>query len=158
MSLPTTHFELPHWELDFFVAGVDEAGRGAWAGPVVAAAVVLSPDSIPAGLNDSKKLSAVQREKLAEQIKSVAITYAIGIVEPALIDEINILQATFLAMNQAMAGLNQKPHHVLVDGPYGFQKQIPETPIIDGDALSVSIYGFKNVKRSNNLLIHSYLR
>jgi len=98
------------------VAGVDEAGRGPLAGPVVACAVVLPPGLIIEGVNDSKKLSEKRREELAEKIKAAAVAFAYGIIGAAKIDEINILRATMLAMEIAVKSLDVAPNAVLVDG------------------------------------------
>lgn len=98
------------------VAGVDEVGRGPLAGPVVAAAVILDPQRPIEGLADSKKLSERKREQLAEVIKERALAWALGRAEVEEIDRINILQATLLAMQRAVAGLTRQPDHVLVDG------------------------------------------
>ena len=121
------------------VAGVDEVGRGPLAGPVTAAAVVLNPDNIPEGLNDSKKLSAKRRAELYDQIKSCAeVCIAHASVEE--IDELNILRASHLAMERAIAGLPRVPDEVLIDGnmiPRGLT--IPAQAIIKGDARSQSI-------------------
>ncbi|KTQ94147.1 ribonuclease HII [Aureimonas ureilytica] len=121
------------------MAGVDEAGRGPLAGPVVAAAVVLRPDRIPAGLDDSKKLGARQREELFEAILADA-EVGIGTASAAEIDHVNIRQATFLAMRRAILALANEPNHVLVDGrdiPVGCP--VPATALIGGDALCLSI-------------------
>mgnify|MGYP001195901488 CR=1 FL=1 len=99
-----------------WAAGVDEAGRGPWAGAVVAAAVVLDPARPIAGLNDSKKLSATKREALYAQICEQALCYCIAEASPAEIDQLNILQATMLAMTRAVQGLAQQPAQVWVDG------------------------------------------
>ncbi|MEZ5499198.1 MAG: ribonuclease HII [Steroidobacteraceae bacterium] len=98
------------------IAGVDEAGRGPLAGPVVAAAVILDPARPIAGLADSKTLSAPARTQLAREIRDRALCFALGSASPAEIDEVNILQATFLAMQRALAGLQPRPAHVLIDG------------------------------------------
>ena len=98
------------------VAGVDEAGRGPLAGPVVAAAVILAPERPIAGLADSKKLSAARREHLAKEIKARAVAWAVAWSDPAEIDAINILAATMLAMRRAILGLSVLPTAVLVDG------------------------------------------
>lgn len=98
------------------ICGVDEAGRGPLAGSVVAAAVILNPDVPIIGLADSKKLSAAARERLAPEIREKALAWAIGEASAAEIDEINILQATFLAMRRAVAALTMSPVHALVDG------------------------------------------
>ncbi len=121
------------------IAGVDEVGRGPLAGPVVAAAVILPEGRYPAGINDSKRLSAVRRCALAIEIKRCALVAVAG-VTAADIDHLNILQATMLAMSKAVEGLTRKPGHVLIDGnrlPVGLQS--PATAIIKGDTRSVSI-------------------
>lgn len=100
-----------HW-----VCGVDEAGRGPLAGSVVAAAVILDPDHPIVGLADSKKLSAKVRERLAQEIRTRALAWAIGEASVEEIDQINILQATFLAMRRAIEGLSLVPTHALIDG------------------------------------------
>ena len=98
------------------VAGVDEVGRGPLAGPVIAAAVILDPDNPIEGLTDSKKLSEKKRETLAEEIKSKAKSWCIARAEPEEIDDINILQASLLAMQRAVEGLDTQPGHCLIDG------------------------------------------
>jgi ribonuclease HII len=104
------------------VAGVDEAGRGCLAGPVVAGAVILPPEWDLSGLNDSKKLTAAKREILYEGIRQQAVAWAVGLAWPAEVDSINILQATFLAMSRAVSHLGHAPRQLLVDG----NKTIPE--------------------------------
>ena len=104
------------FQLDGLVAGVDEAGRGPLAGPVVAAAVILDPEHRIEGLDDSKKLSEPQREHLASEIRERAIAWSVALAEPAEIDEINILAATMLAMRRAIASLSVMPDGVQVDG------------------------------------------
>lgn len=121
------------------VCGVDEAGRGPLAGPVVVSAVVLDPDRVPAGLNDSKQLSAKARERLYAEIVATA-DVAIAVAPPRLIARLNILHATMWAMRQAVLGLARRPDHVLVDGnrlPKGLP--VPAEAIVAGDARSVSI-------------------
>lgn len=122
------------------VCGVDEAGRGPLAGPVCAAAVILPRDLEIEGLNDSKKLSDKRRRALYEVITEQAISYGIAMVDEKVIDEINILQATFLAMRQAVLQLSEKPALALVDGnrepDFG---DIPIKMIIKGDSLSANI-------------------
>lgn len=98
------------------IAGVDEAGRGPLAGPVAAAAVILSPDAAIAGLRDSKQLSAARREILAAEIRATALAWAVGWADAAEIDYMNILQASLLAMRRAVLALNAEPDYVLVDG------------------------------------------
>jgi len=120
------------------VVGVDEVGRGPFAGPVVAAAVILDRDNIPAGINDSKKLSKAKREFLFDQIMTTA-TVSIAEASPAEIDEINILQASLLAMRRAVSSLDQVPDVALVDGNKDPDLGIKTRTIIKGDALSLSI-------------------
>ena len=98
------------------VAGVDEAGRGPLAGPVTAAAVILDPRRVPEGLADSKALSGARRRALASVIRERALAWSVAWADPAEIDAVNILQATFLAMGRAVAGLRIRPDHVQVDG------------------------------------------
>ncbi len=134
------HEEKKLWEQGFLlVAGVDEAGRGPLAGPVVASACILPAQFDLPGLNDSKKLTESKREKLFGQIQKQALAYAIGSAEPAEIDLYNILQASKLAMKRAVEGLKIRPHHLLIDAVTLPQVNIPQTGIIRGDALSASI-------------------
>lgn len=122
------------------VAGIDEAGRGPLAGPVVAAAVILPDEAAISGLNDSKKLTAKRREELYEQIISCPdILYSIGIVEAAEIDELNILRATHLAMRKAVEGLAKTPDMCLIDGLPVKGFPFPQEAIVKGDAKSLSI-------------------
>lgn len=123
-----------------YIAGIDEAGRGPLAGPVVAAAVILPQDIYIPFINDSKKLSPEQRTDLFGIIRKKAISYGIGIVDNVQIDRINILQATFQAMAEAVRQLNPEPQVLLndaVDNPH--IQGIPQVPIIKGDTLSISI-------------------
>ena len=121
------------------VCGVDEAGRGPLAGPVCAAAVILPDGLIIDGLNDSKKLTEKKREALYDVIKEKAVAYSIAMADEKEIDEINILQATFLAMKRAVEGLDVKPDFVLVDGNRDPKLGVPTRTVIKGDALSASI-------------------
>lgn len=121
------------------IAGVDEAGRGPLAGPVVAAAVILDPARPIAGLADSKTLSAARREQLAVEIRSKALAWALGRAEAAEIDQINILQATLLAMQRAVAGLRIAPATVLVDGNRCPALACPCQAIVKGDATEPAI-------------------
>lgn len=121
------------------VAGIDEAGRGPLAGPVVAAAVILGTNSAIQGLNDSKLLTPNQREKLFTEIKKEARAINVSIVTAETIDRINILQATKLAMSRAVQGLEPQPELLLIDGPINLHIKIPQIPIIKGDQLSLSI-------------------
>jgi ribonuclease HII len=129
------------------MAGVDEAGRGPLAGPVVAAAVVFPlcwiVEGLPRafrGLNDSKQLTPEERDVFFSRLTShPEVSHAVAWSDNVLVDEINILQATFRAMNDAVAKLNPAPLHVLVDGNQRFSVHWPQTPIVDGDARSYSI-------------------
>lgn len=121
------------------VCGIDEAGRGPLAGPVVAGAVILPEDCEILYLNDSKKLSEKKREELYEEIKEKAVAWAVGMASPARIDEINILQATYEAMAQAVSQLTPAPQVALNDAVRIPQLDIMQVPIIKGDAKSVSI-------------------
>jgi ribonuclease HII len=135
-AMPDYVFET---ELACRVAGVDEVGRGPLAGPVTAAAVVLDPARIPDGLNDSKKLTARARERLYGELMECA-EVSVAHASVAEIDELNILRASHLAMERALAGLEHAPEHALIDGnmiPRGLA--LPATAVIKGDARSVSI-------------------
>ena len=122
-----------------YICGIDEAGRGPLAGPVVAAAAVLPKDCQIFYLNDSKKLSEKKRDLLFAEIKEKAVAYGIGIVSPQVIDEINILQATYEAMRQAISQLNVIPEILLNDAVTIPGVDIMQVPIVKGDAKSVSI-------------------
>jgi ribonuclease HII len=155
MARPSGKFIAPAWpDLAFeqdlwlagcqFIAGVDEAGRGAWAGPVTAAAVVLpvDPTGLPGkltGVRDSKLMSAAQREIRAGVIKEAAAAYCIGWAEYSEIDELGILPATRLAMTRAILGLNCAIEHLLIDAVKLPGLTIPQTSLIKGDARSLSI-------------------
>ena len=135
-----TEFERKCHEQGYkLVAGVDEVGRGPLAGPVVAAAVILGEGVMIPGVNDSKKLSEQKREFLYDEIKSKALCCSIGIVDEKIIDEINILNATYLAMKQALEGLSAKPEFILLDAVTLKDVNIPQKGIIKGDSLSLSI-------------------
>lgn len=121
------------------ICGIDEAGRGPWAGPVVAAAVILDKDNIPNGLRDSKKLSAKARAAIEIDIKNSALAYSIGIATPQEIDDINILRATFLAMQRAFDALNPTADFALIDGNKAPKIDAPTMTIIKGDDKSASI-------------------
>lgn len=121
------------------ICGVDEAGRGPLAGPVYAAAVILSPDCVIEGLNDSKKLTEKKREALFDEIKEKALAYGIASADEKEIDEINILNATFLAMKRAINSLSVKPDLALIDGNQKPHTDIEEVTVIKGDAKSMSI-------------------
>ncbi len=121
------------------VCGVDEAGRGPLSGPVVAAACILPDFFLPSGLNDSKKLSPKKRELLFEEIKEHALSFAIASASPAEIDELNILNATMLAMRRAILALPTPADFALIDGNLARNMPIPCKTVIKGDALSASI-------------------
>lgn len=121
------------------ICGVDEAGRGPLAGPVCAAAVILPPNLELPGLDDSKKLSDKRRRELFPVIKEQAIAYGIAFATEAEIDEINILQATFLAMERAIGQLSIKPELALIDGNRAKDFGVPAETVIHGDSLSASI-------------------
>lgn len=121
------------------ICGVDEAGRGPLAGPVYAAAVILPSDCVIEGLNDSKKLTEKKREALFDEIKEKALAYGIASADEKEIDEINILNATFLAMKRAIASLSVRPDLALIDGNQKPHTDIEEVTVIKGDAKSMSI-------------------
>lgn len=121
------------------VCGVDEAGRGPWAGPVSAAAVILDPSRIPVGLDDSKKLSAKARDALEIEIKASAVAWCVAMASVEEIEDLNILHATGLAMRRAIEGLSVPPVHALVDGNYKFKLPCPITTVVKGDSISASI-------------------
>ncbi|WP_369062490.1 ribonuclease HII [Caulobacter sp. 73W] len=121
------------------VCGVDEAGRGPLAGPVCAAAVILDPNHIPAGLNNSKKLTAKQRDALEFEIKARAIAFSVAFASVEEIAELNILHATGLAMCRAVEGLSIQPVFALVDGNYRFKLPCEIKTVVGGDGISSSI-------------------
>ena len=136
---PDFSFELAAQKLGHsFICGIDEAGRGPWAGPVVAAAVILDPRNIPSGLNDSKKLKEAQREKLFVEIMESS-RVGVGIGDEARIDSDNILATTLWAMNEAVCNLGTAPHYALVDGNRAPRLSCPVQTIISGDARCLSI-------------------
>jgi ribonuclease HII len=121
----------PH---EVLVAGIDEAGRGPLAGPVVAAAVILVPGTNIPGLRDSKLLSAARRERIADDIRQTALAWALARAEVEEIDRLNILQATLLAMRRAVLALNVQPDRVVVDGNHCPKLEVPGEAVIGGDA------------------------
>ncbi|ABM37082.1 ribonuclease HII [Polaromonas naphthalenivorans] len=127
------------WDSPGLMAGVDEAGRGPLAGPVVAAAVILDPFNPIMGLADSKKLTALRREKLYDEIQAKALCCSIALATVEEIDSLNILQATMLAMKRAVEGLRLKPNKVLVDGNRLPTLKILAEAIVKGDALVPAI-------------------
>ena len=122
-----------------YLAGVDEAGRGPLAGPVVAAAVIFDEKTDIPGVNDSKLLTEVKREELFEKIILEALSYSVAIINHDVIDKVNILNATMHAMEKAILSLNIKPDLILVDGNRIFKSDIPVIPIVKGDGKSFSI-------------------
>ena len=135
----TLKYEKKSWALGAnLIAGVDEVGRGSLFGPVVAAAVILDPAYRIRGLRDSKLLLAERREILAERIRQHAIAYAIAAVDAARIDQINIYQASRVAMREAVIRLQPAPDYLLIDA-LRLDCELPQQPIIHGDALSASI-------------------
>ena len=136
-------YDLKKYEREYesyeFICGIDEVGRGPLAGPVVAGAVILPKDCDILYINDSKKLSAAKREELYDEIMEKAVATGIGMVSPQRIDEINILQATYEAMREAIAKLDPQPDILLNDAVTIPQVSINQVPIIKGDAKSISI-------------------
>lgn len=132
--------EFEHQYADYaLICGIDEAGRGPLAGPVVAGAAILPKEQTILYLNDSKKLSEKRREELFLEVKEKAVSWSVGIASPERIDEINILQATYEAMRQAISGLNVVPDILFNDAVTIPDVEIRQIPIIKGDAKSVSI-------------------
>jgi len=134
------HYEKQLWSKGIDkVAGVDEAGRGPLAGPVVAAAVILDKNDLPSGIDDSKKLRPAVREELYETITSRCVSFGVGTVWQEEIDNTDILKSTHKAMRSAIGSMASTPDHILVDGRGLPDKIYPQTAIISGDSLSVSI-------------------
>ncbi|MGN0703702.1 MAG: ribonuclease HII [Lentihominibacter sp.] len=122
-----------------YIAGVDEVGRGPLAGPVVAAAVILPEDFDVPGVDDSKKLSEKKREELFDIITERAVAYGIGMADHSIIDEINILQATKLAMKDAITGLQQQPDYILFDAMRIDDLETPQESVIKGDSKVLAV-------------------
>ncbi len=138
--MPSFEYEEKHYAEGYTaVCGCDEAGRGPLCGPVVAAAVILPRDAVIEGLNDSKKLTEKKREALFDVIKEKAIAYAIAEASPAEIDDINILNASMLAMRRAVEALAVKADFALIDGNCSRGFEIPTETVVKGDAKSASI-------------------
>ncbi|KMK50424.1 ribonuclease HII [[Actinobacillus] muris] len=131
-----SHFIYPNAR---YIAGVDEVGRGPLIGAVVTAAVILDPNQPIAGLADSKKLSEKRRLALADEIKAKALSWSLGRAEPAEIDQLNILHATMLAMQRAVAGLAVQPDFVLIDGNRVPDLPMPAQAVVKGDSLVAEI-------------------
>lgn len=131
---------LPYLNKELIEAGCDEAGRGCLAGAVYAAAVILPTDYVNERLNDSKKLTEHQRYALREEIERDALAWAVGVVLPAEIDKINILNASFLAMHRAIDQLSIRPQHLLIDGNrFNKYHDMPHTTVVKGDGKFLSI-------------------
>ena len=121
------------------IAGIDEVGRGPLAGPVVAAAVILPPDYKNREIKDSKQLTAKKRDSLSEIIRQDALSIGLSVVEASFIDEVNIFQATLVAMKEATLNLSLTPDYLLIDGPHRIFVSIPQEAIVKGDTRSVSV-------------------
>ncbi len=139
------------------IAGIDEAGRGPLAGPVVSAAVILPRDFPETGITDSKKLTPVKRNHLYNQIYTHSISIGIGIVDAIEIDRINILQASLLSMAMAVENLNPQPDSLLIDGTFSIPSKLPQKPSAKGDSLSISIAAASIIaKVTRDRLMESY--
>ncbi len=139
-TFPTLHLEtVLIRRVKGHVCGVDEAGRGPWAGPVSAAAVILNPDDLPPGIDDSKALTEKRRAVLETEIKARAIAWGVGFASVEEIDDLNILHATGLAMCRAIEALSVQPVAALVDGNYRFKLPCEIQTVVKGDSLSLSI-------------------
>lgn len=140
LSFPSCRYEEEAAAAGYLrIAGIDEAGRGPLAGPVVAAAVVLAPQQPLSGLNDSKLVNSRTREWLFETIMGCAVGIGVGIVSAETIDQINIYQATRLAMASAVSQISPPPDFLLIDGPITLELPVRQRPIVKGDRLSVSV-------------------
>ncbi len=140
MTFPTLEHEEILWQNGYnYLAGVDEAGRGCLAGPVVAATVILPPKVNLDGVNDSKKLSPQARERCLIEILKKAVAISIGICMPEEIDSLNILQASLEAMRRAVLSLKMRPDYLLIDGLYKVNVSLPQVCLKHGDSQSISI-------------------
>ena len=139
MPILDLSYEQRIWDKGKYPAGVDEAGRGPLAGPVVAAAVILSKDNPIEGLDDSKKLSAARREVLFDEICEKSLAYSTSLVDPEEIDKINILNASIKAMEISVVNLNIKPDFLFIDGNKKTSLEMPQETIIKGDSKCQSI-------------------
>ena len=143
-QFPNLNLEIPLWETGLlYLAGLDEAGRGAWAGPVSAGAVILPVDrdgcqNLP-GVRDSKQMTALQRSVWAEHIKQVAVSWGVGFASQVEIDACGIVPATRLAMQRALEQLSVGPQHLLIDALRLLSVEIPQTALIKGDVRCLSI-------------------
>ncbi|MFA6322823.1 MAG: ribonuclease HII, partial [Candidatus Buchananbacteria bacterium] len=140
MRYPNLKIEKEIWQQGYsFIAGLDEVGKGAWAGPIVVGAVILNPQKRIAGLRDSKLLTAKARQRLALEIQSKALAWAVGVITNNIIDQVGISQANLLAMAQALEALSIKPDYLLIDAVKLNYKNLPRQSIIDGDYKVASI-------------------
>lgn len=140
-----------------FVAGLDEAGRGPLAGPVVAAAVIFADLPIDSHINDSKKLTPKKREALVFDIYRTALSVGVGIIWPEEIDRINIHRASLKAMEKAVSALSVRPGFLLIDGSFPIVSQTPQRPIVSGDSLSISIAAASIIaKTARDKLMEAY--
>jgi ribonuclease HII len=121
------------------IAGIDEAGRGPLAGPVVAAAVILPRDYENPEIKDSKKLTPRKRERLYEVIEHDALSIGLGVVEASVIDDVNVLQATLMAMKEAVSNLSLKPDYLIIDGSCCIFVPLPQEAVVKGDSRSISV-------------------
>ena len=121
------------------IAGIDEAGRGPLAGPVVAAAVILPPDYENPEIKDSKKLTPRKRERLYEVIEHDALSIGLGVVEASVIDDVNVFQATLMAMKEAVSNLSLKPDYLIIDGSCCIFVPLPQEAVVKGDSRSISV-------------------
>jgi len=141
------------------IAGIDEAGRGPLAGPVVAAAVILPTDYENSEIKDSKQLSAKKRESLCEIIKREALSIGLGVVEASIIDAVNVFQATLAAMKEAVLNLSIEPDYLLIDGSHRIFIHIPQETVVRGDSLSISVASASIVaKESRDKIMEIYHR
>ena len=155
--LAMSAYEREFWNCGQLVAGMDEAGRGPLAGPVVAAAVIMPPDCLIEGVNDSKKLSEKKRRALYAQITEKAVSWAVGIVDKRVIDEVNILNAAKCAFVKAYRGLSVKPAHVFSDRIGGIDIDVEYDELVHGDALCYSIAAASIVaKETRDAIMRDY--
>ncbi|MEZ5281856.1 MAG: ribonuclease HII [Acidimicrobiales bacterium] len=136
---PTLNYERSRWSSGEAVVGIDEVGRGAWAGPLTIGAVIVPPDKRVNNIRDSKLLSAARREQLFERIVDWATAWSVGHASPTECDQLGMSQAQRLAASRALAGLGVPVDHVLVDGPWDFVGSHSTTCIVKGDRVSLSI-------------------
>ncbi len=141
------------------IAGIDEAGRGPLAGPVVAAAVILPIEYENSEIKDSKQLSAKKRGTLCEIIKRDALSIGLGVVEASIIDAVNVFQATLAAMKEAVLNLSMTPDYLLIDGSHRIFIHIPQEPVVKGDSLSISVASASIIaKESRDRIMEIYHR